>query len=197
MTPKRVPGKAPIALCLRPKRREIVGIVPAFASAVRHAVASRATVGGWITGPQLPMVRIDGRRHIRPADLAATQARSHVRGVAPARPQHRRRSATECPVQARSRSSGPGRRLRAASHCRDRRETPGLFSPALAVSLPGAGQGNQPGFVSYEPPHRSDSAQRSCIVRSCTPRPTGVRSPAHTGILPVLVCAPLPCPNPR
>jgi excisionase family DNA binding protein len=62
--------------------------------AAHLAGVSRYTVSGWITSGQLSAVRIEGRRFIRPADLAATQARAHVGSVVPTWRQHRRRAGT-------------------------------------------------------------------------------------------------------
>ena len=53
---------------------------------------SRSTVSGWITGGTLPAVLIEGRRHVRPADLAAIYATAHLGGVVPAWRQDRRRA---------------------------------------------------------------------------------------------------------
>jgi excisionase family DNA binding protein len=53
------------------------------ADAAQHAGVSRHTVSSWITGGKLPAVRIAGRRYVRPADLAATQARAHARALVP------------------------------------------------------------------------------------------------------------------
>ena len=81
--------------------------------AAQLAGVSRHTVSGWITNGQLPAVRVDGRRLIRPADLAATQARAHAGDVVPAWRQHRRRA---------------GKRLRAI------REAAGLNQLQLAAA---------------------------------------------------------------
>ena len=81
--------------------------------AAHLAGVSRYTVSGWITHGKLPAVRIAGRRFIRPADLAATQARAHVGDVVPAWRQHRRRA---------------GKRLRAL------REAAGLNQLQLAAA---------------------------------------------------------------
>jgi excisionase family DNA binding protein len=81
--------------------------------AAHLAGVSRHTVSGWITNGQLPAVRVAGRRLIRPADLAATQARAHVGTVVPAWRQHRRRA---------------GKRLRAL------REAAGLNQLQLAAA---------------------------------------------------------------
>ena len=81
--------------------------------AAHLAGVSRYTVSGWITHGKLPAVRIAGRRFIRPADLAAAQARAHVGDVVPAWRQHRRRA---------------GKRLRAI------REAAGLNQIQLAAA---------------------------------------------------------------
>ena len=64
------------------------------AEAAQRVGVSRSTIGGWITSGQLPPVPIDGRRYIRPADLAATQTRAHVGDVVPTWRQHRHRAGT-------------------------------------------------------------------------------------------------------
>jgi excisionase family DNA binding protein len=51
--------------------------------AAQRSGVSRGTVSSWITGGHLPAIRIAGRRYVRPADLAATQARAHVGTVLP------------------------------------------------------------------------------------------------------------------
>ena len=51
--------------------------------AAHLAGVSRYTVRGRITNGQLPALRVDGRRLIRPADLEATRARAHVGSVVP------------------------------------------------------------------------------------------------------------------
>jgi excisionase family DNA binding protein len=81
--------------------------------AAHLAAVSRYTVSGWITNGKLPAVRIEGRRFIHPADLAATQARAHVGDVVPAWRQHRQRA---------------GKRLRAL------REAAGLSQLQLAAA---------------------------------------------------------------
>jgi len=60
--------------------------------AAKRAGVSRFTVAGWITGGKLPAVRIDGRRRVRPTDLAATQATAHLGEVVPAWWQDRQRA---------------------------------------------------------------------------------------------------------
>jgi excisionase family DNA binding protein len=52
--------------------------------AAQRARVSYATVRGWIVSGTLPMVRIDGRRRIRPADLTTAQDTAHIGGVVPA-----------------------------------------------------------------------------------------------------------------
>jgi excisionase family DNA binding protein len=52
--------------------------------AAHLAGVSRHTISGWITQGRLPAVRVMGRRHIRPTDLAATQALVHAGTVVPA-----------------------------------------------------------------------------------------------------------------
>ena len=52
--------------------------------AAQEAGVSRWIVASWITSGQLPAVLIEGRRFVRPADLAATQATAHVGTVVPA-----------------------------------------------------------------------------------------------------------------
>ena len=46
--------------------------------AAQQAGVTRSTVSSWITRGKLPAVRINGRRYVRPDDLAATQARAHL-----------------------------------------------------------------------------------------------------------------------
>ena len=83
------------------------------AEAAQRAGVSRSTVSGWVTSGQLPAVRINGRRYVHPADLAATQARAHEGAVVPAWRQNRRRA---------------GKRLRAL------REAAGLNQQQLAAA---------------------------------------------------------------
>jgi excisionase family DNA binding protein len=45
---------------------------------------SRYTIGSWIRRGLLPAIVVDGRRQVRPADLAATQAMQHAGAVIPA-----------------------------------------------------------------------------------------------------------------
>jgi excisionase family DNA binding protein len=52
--------------------------------AAQRAGVSYATVRGWIVSGTLPMVRMDGRRRIRSADLTTAQATAHIGGVVPA-----------------------------------------------------------------------------------------------------------------
>jgi excisionase family DNA binding protein len=59
--------------------------------AAQQAGVSFATVNGWAREGKLPIVRIAGRRYIRPADLATVQQATHLDGVVPAwrqDPQH-------------------------------------------------------------------------------------------------------------
>ena len=58
--------------------------------AARRAGVSYATVRGWIISGTLPMVRMDGRRGIRPADVTTAQAMAHLGTVVPAWRQDRR-----------------------------------------------------------------------------------------------------------
>jgi excisionase family DNA binding protein len=81
--------------------------------AAQHAGISRHTISGWITRGQLPAVRVNGRCHIRPEDLAATLTHAHVGAVVPAWRQDRRRA---------------GKRLRAL------REAAGLSQLQLAAA---------------------------------------------------------------
>ena len=64
----------------------------AITAAAQRAGVSRYTVAGWISSGQLPVVRIAGRRYVRPADLAETQVRAHVGDVVPAWRRNRRRA---------------------------------------------------------------------------------------------------------
>jgi transcriptional regulator with XRE-family HTH domain len=52
--------------------------------AARLAGVSQRTVVGWVDRGELPVVWINGRRHVRPADLAATQLAAHVGDIVPA-----------------------------------------------------------------------------------------------------------------
>ena len=52
--------------------------------AARQVDVSPWTIAGWITSGKLPVVRINGRRRIRPADLATAHALAHLEGVLPA-----------------------------------------------------------------------------------------------------------------
>jgi excisionase family DNA binding protein len=70
--------------------REVTGLVTVI-QAAQQAGVSRHTISGWITQGRLPAVRIAGRRYVRPADLAATQAVAHVGDVVPAWRQERQR----------------------------------------------------------------------------------------------------------
>ena len=59
------------------------GLLP-VSEAARQVGVSRFTVGSWITQGLLPAVRIDGRRYVSSAELAAVQARAHLGTVIPA-----------------------------------------------------------------------------------------------------------------
>ena len=83
------------------------------AQAAQLAGISRWTISSWITTGQLPAMRINGRRYVRPEDLATTQARAHEGLVVPAWRQNRRRA---------------GKRLRAI------REAAGLNQLQLAAA---------------------------------------------------------------
>jgi excisionase family DNA binding protein len=61
------------------------------AAAERFALP-RTIVSSWITTGQLPAVRVNGRRHVRAEDVAATRARAHEGEVVPAWRQNRRRA---------------------------------------------------------------------------------------------------------
>jgi excisionase family DNA binding protein len=54
------------------------------AQAAERAGVSRWTVAGWIAAGRLPSVLVEGRRWVRPADLAAAQAAAHLGAVVPA-----------------------------------------------------------------------------------------------------------------
>jgi excisionase family DNA binding protein len=82
------------------------------AAAERFALP-RTIVSSWITTGQLPAVRVNGRRHVRAEDVAATRARAHEGEVVPAWRQNRRRA---------------GKRLRAI------REATGLNQIQLAAA---------------------------------------------------------------
>jgi excisionase family DNA binding protein len=82
------------------------------AAAERFALP-RTIVSSWITTGQLPAVRVNGRRHVRAEDVAATRARAHEGEVVPAWRQNRRRA---------------GKRLRAI------REAAGLNQIQLAAA---------------------------------------------------------------
>src|ERR687894_820820 len=82
-------------------------------AAAQHTGLPRTIISSWITTGQLPAVRINGRRHVRPEDLAETQARAHEGEVVPVWRQNRRRA---------------GKRLRAI------REVAGLNQIQLAAA---------------------------------------------------------------
>ena len=52
--------------------------------AARRTDLSRSTISAWITQDRLPSVLIDGRRHVRLADLVATRQNAHLGEVIPA-----------------------------------------------------------------------------------------------------------------
>ena len=60
--------------------------------AAQRSGLPRTIISSWITTGQLPAVRIDGRRHVRAEDVAATQARAHEGEVVPAWRQNRKRA---------------------------------------------------------------------------------------------------------
>jgi excisionase family DNA binding protein len=70
---------------------DAAGLLTVTEAAQRSGV-SRHTISSWITGGLLPAVRIAGRRHIRSADLAATQALIHAGTVVPIWRQDRQRA---------------------------------------------------------------------------------------------------------
>ena len=82
-------------------------------AAAQQTGLPRTIISGWITTGQLPAVRVNGRRHVRSEDLAATQARAHEGEVVPVWRQNRKRS---------------GKRLRAI------REAAGLNQIQLAAA---------------------------------------------------------------
>src|SRR5918999_3121505 len=61
-------------------------------AAAQHTGLPRTIISSWITTGQLPAVRINGRRHVRAEDLAATQARAHEGEVVPVWRQNRKRA---------------------------------------------------------------------------------------------------------
>ena len=72
--------QAPDSDCGEERQIELLTVT----AAAQRAGVSRHTIGSWITHGQLPAVRINGRRHIHPDALAATQARAHLGTVLPA-----------------------------------------------------------------------------------------------------------------
>ena len=82
-------------------------------AAAQQTGLPRTIISGWITTGQLPAVRVNGRRHVRSEDLAATQARAHEGEVVPVWRQNRKRA---------------GKRLRAI------REAAGLNQIQLAAA---------------------------------------------------------------
>jgi len=83
-------------------------------AAAQRTGLPRTVVSSWITTGQLPAVRINGRRHVKAEDLAATQARAHEGEVVPVWRENRKRA---------------GKRLRAI------REAAGLNQIQLAAAL--------------------------------------------------------------
>ena len=61
-------------------------------AAAQQTGLPRTIISGWITTGQLPAVRVNGRRHVRAEDLAATQARAHEGAVVPMWRQNRTRA---------------------------------------------------------------------------------------------------------
>jgi len=93
-SPRRPHGSPPRASRRAPEAHPAAaeaGLLTVTAAAQRAGV-SRYTVAGWISSGQLPVVRIAGRRYVRPADLAETQVRAHVGDVVPAWRRNRRRA---------------------------------------------------------------------------------------------------------
>src|SRR5215203_1815220 len=82
-------------------------------AAAQRTGLPRTVVSSWITTGQLPAVRINGRRHVKAEDLAATQARAHEGEVVPVWRENRKRA---------------GKRLRAI------REAAGLNQLQLAAA---------------------------------------------------------------
>jgi excisionase family DNA binding protein len=82
-------------------------------TAAQRSGLPRTIISSWITTGQLPAVRVNGRRHVKAEDLAATQARAHEGEVVPVWRQNRRRA---------------GKRLRAI------REAAGLNQIQLAAA---------------------------------------------------------------
>src|SRR5918993_3316522 len=96
----------------REEQQAPTDLLTVTAAAERFALP-RTIVSSWITTGQLPAVRVNGRRHVRAEDVAATRARAHEGEVVPAWRQNRKRA---------------GKRLRAI------RETAGLNQIQLAAA---------------------------------------------------------------
>src|SRR3954454_10430682 len=96
----------------QPQEQQMPSDLLTVTAAARRSGLSRSVVSGWSTTGQLPAVRINGRRHVRAEDVAATQAHAHEGEVVPAWRRNRRRA---------------GKRLRAI------RETAGLNQIQLAA----------------------------------------------------------------
>ena len=95
------------------QQRQVPTDLLTVSAAAERTGLPRTIISGWITTGQLPAVRINGRRHIRAEDLAATQARAHEGEVVPEWRQNRKRA---------------GKRLRAI------REASGLNQIQLAAA---------------------------------------------------------------
>jgi excisionase family DNA binding protein len=62
---------------LEEQQQEVPKDLLTVTTAAQRSGLLRTIINGWITTGQLPAVRINGRRHIRVEDLAATQAHAH------------------------------------------------------------------------------------------------------------------------
>src|SRR5215213_2670595 len=95
-SPRRPHGSPPRASRRAPEEDPVEAAAEAgllaITAAAQRAGVSRYTVAGWISSGQLPVVRIAGRRYVRPADLAETQVRARVGDVVPAWRRNRRRA---------------------------------------------------------------------------------------------------------
>jgi excisionase family DNA binding protein len=74
------------------QQRQVPTDLLTVSAAAERTGLPRTIISGWITTGQLPAVRINGRRHIRAEDLAATQARAHEGEVVPEWRQNRKRA---------------------------------------------------------------------------------------------------------
>src|SRR5918995_2766866 len=95
------------------QQRQVPTDLLTVSAAAERTGLPRTIISGWITTGQPPAGRINGRRHIRAEDLAATQARAHEGEVVPEWRQNRKRA---------------GKRLRAI------REASGLNQIQLAAA---------------------------------------------------------------